>query len=118
MLTPAQPRLLADRHGLPFAQPSQPEVPGTVSRAYFVGDCYALPVATDEDGVDRFAKEARIIPLAREAGVHTPALLAEGLLEGSPPRPYMVLERDLGDNLGTLWRRGREPAVRDEWHRA
>lgn len=110
MLTPAQLRLLADRHGLPLAHLSHPEVPGTVSQVYFFGDRYALRVATDEDGVARFAKEARIIPLAREAGVRTPTLLATGLLEESPPHPYMVLKRDPGDNLGTLGVAPREAA--------
>lgn len=57
-------------------------MPGTVSGVYFFGDSHVLRVAIDENGVARFAKEARIISLAREAGVHTPALLNEGFLDG------------------------------------
>jgi hygromycin-B 7''-O-kinase len=115
MLTSTQLRTVAERHGLPFERMTQPEVPGTVSGVYFFGDSHVLRVATDENGVARFAKEARIIPLAREAGVHTPALLNEGFLDGPSPIPYMMLERDPGDNLGVL---GLEPSATPDAYRA
>ena len=102
MLTPAQLRTIVQEHRLSSEPVTKPEVPGTVNSVYFFGDCHVVRVATEEGGAARLAKEARVIPLAREAGVRTPALMAVGLVDGSPPIPYMVLERDPGDNLGTL----------------
>ncbi len=115
MLYLKQLRTIAEHYALPFERMTQPKVPGAVSSVYFFGDSHVLRVATDENGVARFAKEARIIPLARKAGVHTPALLAQGLLDGSPPIPYMLLERDPGDNLGVL---NLEPRATPDAYRA
>lgn len=101
MLTPDQLRALAQQHRLPLEQLTHPSVPGTVSQVYLF-DRFVLRTATDDEGTSRFDKECRIIPLAREAGVRTPALLARGFVEAAPPIPYMLLERTPGDNLGPL----------------
>jgi len=90
---------IAARHGI--AAGAVRAVPGGVAnQAYLLGDDLFLRIATPGYAED-LHKEAAVIPVARAAGVKTPAVLAyeDGRADGAS---YMIVERLPGKDLAEL----------------
>lgn len=97
MKTPLR-EALASRYGvLPAAIR---EVPGGVAnRAYALGDDLFLRIPRSKSFEQDLLKEAAVIPVARAAGVRTPAIVDLDTTRALVDAPYMVLERVHGADL-------------------
>jgi aminoglycoside phosphotransferase (APT) family kinase protein len=95
MITPAARAELANRYGLHANQIR--EVPGGVAnRAYLLGDDLFLRIPRTPEFERDLRKEVAVIPVARAAGVRTPAIVDYNTLQSANTlqnTPYMVLER-------------------------
>lgn len=101
-LTAEQVRALAERHGLPPLDWPKPAAVGAANTVYFLSNEVVLRVAHSPEGAAAAERERRLLPLATRAGVRTPALVGFGQVPGAPGRPYLLLARVPGENLGTL----------------
>src|SRR5215472_8964636 len=76
---------------------------GITNKLYGLGDHLMLRIPRNHPHIISLAhKEAKVVPAARAAGVHTPAIL---LFDDSCtllPVPYTLYERVLGETLGLL----------------
>ncbi|WP_329385772.1 phosphotransferase family protein [Streptomyces sp. NBC_01716] len=97
----AAPALIAARHGV-AAENVRPMLSGVANRAYRLGPDLVLRVPRTEEFVADLVKEAAVIPVARAAGVRTPALVAFDDSRTVVDVPYMVLERAPGVDLASL----------------
>jgi aminoglycoside phosphotransferase (APT) family kinase protein len=96
-------RAISNRWGLDVTALTEPPLPGVANRVWFLDDRLVLRVANpDPVSTAALHKEAAIIPLARQAGVRTPRLVAFDPSDELLGAPYLLLERVTGDNLGTL----------------
>lgn len=89
------------RHGV-SAEKVRPTVSGVANRAYLLGPDLVLRVPRTEAFVADLVKEAAVIPVARAAGVRTPALVTFDDSRTDADVPYMVLERVPGVDLAEL----------------
>jgi aminoglycoside phosphotransferase (APT) family kinase protein len=83
---------LATRYGVPATE-IRPVPGGVANRAFLLGDDLFLRIPREPAFVHDLRKEAEVIPVARAAGVRTPAIVDfddSGVLIESP---YMVVER-------------------------
>lgn len=92
---------IAARHGVP-AEKVRPTVSGVANRAYLLGPDLVLRVPRTEAFAADLVKEAAVIPVARAAGVRTPALVTFDDSRTEVGVPYMVLERVPGVDLAEL----------------
>ncbi len=99
-LTTEQLQALAERHGVALQRPAPRVRSGQASTVYELNDEVVLRVPHPTTGERTFEAEARILALARAAGVRTPAVLAQERLPWAPGTPYMLMERVRGVNLG------------------
>jgi Ser/Thr protein kinase RdoA (MazF antagonist) len=96
-------RAIVDRHGLDARGFSRLPEAGIFNAIYLLGDDYVLRIPREHPNfVAAARKEAVAVPLARQAGVRTPPILAfdeslELLLV-----PYSIYERVHGETLGLL----------------
>ncbi|BDP41431.1 hypothetical protein DAETH_14000 [Deinococcus aetherius] len=98
-----------------FAPPVSSPLSGGASTVYLLNPEVVLRVPrADLEHSASFERERLVISLARQAGVRTPALLAFGTLPWAPGKPYMLLERVHGVNLGQL---GRPPGELPDTYR-
>ncbi len=89
---------LASRYAIPPA--AIHEVPGGVAnRAYTLGNHLFLRIPRTEEFVQDLLKEAAVIPVARAAGVRTPAIIDLDTTRTLVDAPYMVLEQVRGTDL-------------------
>ncbi|WP_381796694.1 phosphotransferase family protein [Streptomyces niveus] len=75
---------------------------GVANRAYLLGPDLVLRVPRTEAFVADLVKEAAVIPVARAAGVRTPALVTFDASRTDADVPYMVLERAPGVDLAEI----------------
>ncbi|QHY96485.1 Phosphotransferase enzyme family protein [Streptomyces sp. S4.7] len=97
----AAPAAIGARHGVP-AEKVRPMASGVANRAYLLGPDLVLRVPRTEAFVADLVKEAAVIPVARAAGVRTPALVTFDDSRTDADVPYMVLERVPGTDLADL----------------
>jgi hygromycin-B 7''-O-kinase len=100
------------------------EIPGGVANHVFrLGPALILRIPRSSDFIADLHKEVAVIPVARSAGVRTPALVAQGTipLDGTPT-PYVLMDRVQGNDLvthpgPTIWADlGREVALLHQVH--
>jgi len=94
---------IADRYHIPTEDIAPAPAPGAANYVYFLGD--HLVVRIPRGGGARLAelaKEATVIPLARRAGVRTPAVVTYDDSCSVVGVPYLVLERVHGRDLAEL----------------
>lgn len=94
----AAPAVIGARHGVP-AEKVRPMVSGVANRTYLLGQALVLRIPRTEAFVADLVKEAAVIPVARAAGVRTPALVTFDDSRTDADVPYMVLERVPGVDL-------------------
>ncbi|GAA1588436.1 hypothetical protein GCM10009789_47460 [Kribbella sancticallisti] len=100
---------LADRYGVRLE--AVREVPGGVAnRAYLLGDELFLRIPRSPAFERDLRKEAAVIPVARAAGVRTPAIVEFDASRRLLAAPYMVVERVRGRDLV-----GREAPEKSFW---
>ncbi|GAB2567503.1 phosphotransferase family protein [Kribbella endophytica] len=102
-MTPIQTaaQAIAAAHGV---DPSQvTELPGGVANHVFrLGPTLILRIPRSPAFIADLHKEAAVIPIARAAGVRTPAIVAQGTIPlDNIPSPYVVMERVHGHDLVT-----------------
>ena len=108
-------RAISDRWGLGATSLAEPPLPSVANRVWFLGDRLVLRVANPHPpSAAALHKEAAIIPLARQAGVRTPRLVAFDPSDELLGAPYLVLERVTADNLGAL---GQDPQATPDVYR-
>jgi aminoglycoside phosphotransferase (APT) family kinase protein len=97
------PHIIADRHGLRVEGLSRLNNVGIFNAIYVLGSKYVLRVPRDAPPfVAAIRKESIAVPVARAAGVRTPALVAFDDSLDLLPVPYAIYERVHGDTLGLL----------------
>ena len=97
------PRAVAERQGLRVEGLSRLKDVGIFNAIYLLGNDYVLRVPRDAPPfVAAIRKEAIAVPVARAAGVRTPALVAFDDSLELLPVPYAIYERVHGDTLGLL----------------
>src|ERR1044072_2921244 len=74
---------------------------GMVNEVWIAGD-HVLRISLDEEAEDNAALEARIVPIAVDAGVLTPKLVAFDDSKALVDRTFTIYERERGVTLGTL----------------
>lgn len=74
--------------------------PGITNWVYRLGERAVLRVPRLPEYIPDLAREALVVPLARAAGVRTPAVLAYDDTCRVWPVPYLITELVAGDNLG------------------
>ena len=107
-------REISERHGLDAGGFELLPQVGLLNRIYAFGEDFVLRVPRDHPVSAADArKEAVAVPVAREAGVRTPRLLAFDDSLDLLPVPYSIYERVHGETLGLL---DRDPAASpDVW---
>ena len=96
-------RAIAERHGLRVEGLSRLKNVGIFNAIYLLGSEYVLRVPRDAAPfVAAIRKESIAVPVARAAGVRTPALVAFDDSLQLLPVPYAIYERVHGDTLGLL----------------
>lgn len=94
---------MARHHGLPSAPVIRLPDTGIFNAIYLLGDDVVLRVPRRHPLHDRaLYNESIAVPLARRAGVRTPALLVYDDSCTLLPVPYTIYERVPGDTLGHL----------------
>lgn len=94
---------IAARHGLRFEGLEPLEHDGIINSVFALGQDHILRVPRNHPAhADQAVREAAAIPLAVEAGVHTPRLIAFDDSRDILPVPYLVVERVRGTNLESL----------------
>ncbi|ADB30041.1 aminoglycoside phosphotransferase [Kribbella flavida DSM 17836] len=91
---------VARRLGVPTAEVVE-VAGGVANRAFRLGGELILRMPREERFAADLRKEVGVVPLARQAGVRTPAIVAEGVVHGAggPSTPYVVTERVEGNDL-------------------
>lgn len=90
--------VIAARHGV-AAENVRPMLSGVANRTYHLGPDLVLRVPRTEGFAADLVKEAAVIPVARAAGVRTPALVTFDDSRTDADVPYLVLERVPGADL-------------------
>jgi aminoglycoside phosphotransferase (APT) family kinase protein len=94
---------ISERHGLRVADVSRLRDVGIFNAIYLLGSEYVLRVPRDAPPfVSAIRKESVAVPVARAAGVRTPALVAFDDSLEILSVPYAIYERVHGDTLGLL----------------
>ena len=88
----------AHRYGVP-ATAIQPVPGGVANRAFLLGDDFFLRIPREPAFVHDLRKEAEVIPVARAAGLRTPAIVEFDDSCALIDSPYMVVERVRGLDL-------------------
>jgi hygromycin-B 7''-O-kinase len=94
-------RMVARRHGV-TEEPELMPSGGMVNEAWALGSALVLRIIRDPEGDGEAARETMVVPLVRQAGLPTPALVEADLSCDLLPRPYTVYERASGLLLGYL----------------
>ena len=93
-------RGIAETHGLEPSDNFALLGIGQVSAVHTLNNQVVIRVALDDTlPTEIYEQEAKIIGLARALSIRTPAVLGSGTVLG---RPYVLLERVWGQNLGSL----------------
>lgn len=92
---------IARRHGLTAAS-VRPVPSGEANHVFHLGDDLILRIPRNEAFLRELAKEAVVIPAARNAGVRTPSVVAFDDTCSEVNVPYMVLTRAPGTDLARL----------------
>lgn len=101
-VTEAAIAAICARHGLPDGPARQLPSLGLTNTVYLLGEDIILRVPRDHPRfIATVANEAIAAPLARAAGVRTPALLAHDDARDLLPVPYTLYERAPGVTLAT-----------------
>jgi aminoglycoside phosphotransferase (APT) family kinase protein len=96
-------RAIVERHGLEARRFSRLPEAGIFNAIYLLGDDYVLRVPREHPAfVAAARKEAVAVPLARQAGVRTPPIIAFDDSLELLPVPYTIYERVRGETLGLL----------------
>src|SRR5206468_5722961 len=102
-VSPAAVRAIAERHGLPADRLVPLPTTGIINAVYLLGDDLVLRVPRNHPAhVAQARREAGAIPIARVAGVRTPALVAFDDSLDLLPVPYLIVERIHGEPLEAL----------------
>lgn len=104
---------IARKHGL-GGKPSLLPASGMVNEAWAIGDDFILRITREEECDDEAKREAAVVPLAIQAGIRTPELIAVSYEKDIVDRPYTVYRRAAGVLLGAL---DDDPAVYLETYR-
>lgn len=97
-------RRIAARHGITGDIALLPNS-GMVNEAWSVGNCVVRILKDDENSEEALQepkREAAVVPLAREAGIRTPELVAVDFDCDIVPLPYTIYRRAEGALLGHL----------------
>ena len=95
--------VIVERHGLEARRFSRLPKTGIFNAIYLLGDDYVLRVPRQHPAfVAATRKEAVAVPLARQAGVLTPPIVAFDDSLELLPVPYTIYERIRGETLGLL----------------
>jgi hygromycin-B 7''-O-kinase len=90
---------IAGRHGA-TAENVRPITPsGVANHVFLLGDDLVLRIPRTERFLRDLVKEAAVIPVARDAGVNTPDVVAFDASRTEVGVPYMVLTRAPGDRF-------------------
>ncbi|MDX6291043.1 MAG: hypothetical protein QOH50_118 [Kribbellaceae bacterium] len=89
---------LAHQYGVPATE-IRPVPGGVANRAFLLGDDLFLRIPREPAFVHDLRKEAEVIPVARAAGVQTPAIVEFDESCALIDSPYMVVERVRGLDL-------------------
>lgn len=92
---------IAQRHRVPVER-IVPVASGEANRVYLLGDELVLRIPRTVDFVADLCKEARVIPVARRAGIRTPAVITFDDTRSLLDVPYMVVERVRGVDLAQV----------------
>ncbi|MBD0421601.1 aminoglycoside phosphotransferase family protein [Streptomyces sp. TRM S81-3] len=98
---------IAGRHGT-RAEQVRPLPSGVANRVFLLGDNLVLRIPRTKQFLPDLVKEAAVIPVARQAGVRTPEIVAFDDTCSAVDVPYMLLTRAPGADLVRL-----EPATAD-----
>ncbi|CAA9288201.1 MAG: hypothetical protein AVDCRST_MAG26-3896 [uncultured Chloroflexia bacterium] len=102
-ITPGVLQAIADRHGLGTRASTRLPQVGIFNAIYLLGDDVVLRIPRNHPAfVKATRNEAIAVPVARSAGVRTPAILAFDDAHDLLPVPYTVYERVHGETLGRL----------------
>ncbi|HEY7122329.1 MAG TPA: aminoglycoside phosphotransferase family protein [Ktedonobacterales bacterium] len=94
---------LASEHHVSVSQITPLPDIGITNKIYRFGDALILRIPRHHPHIINLArKEARVVPIARAAGVHTPAILLFDDTCDLLPVPYTLYERAPGETLGLL----------------
>ncbi|MFC4009888.1 phosphotransferase family protein [Nonomuraea purpurea] len=93
--------VIAGRHGT-SAEQVRPLPPGVANRVFLLGDDLVLRIPRTERFLPDLVKEAEVIPVALDAGVRTPEVVAFDDSFSVVDVPYMVLARTRGVDLASL----------------
>jgi hygromycin-B 7''-O-kinase len=94
---------IADRYHIPLEDITPAPAPGAANHVYFLGDRLVLRIPRRGGArLAELAKEATVIPAARQAGVRTPAIVTYDDSCSVVSVPYLVLERAPGRDLAAL----------------
>ena len=94
---------LAQFHHISLVQITPLPDVGITNNMYRFGEHLMLRIPRNHPYLfDLLRKEARVVPAARAAGVHTPALVAFDDTCAVLPAPYSLYERVAGETLGLL----------------
>lgn len=94
---------VAEQHGLPPSPITRVPDVGIFNAVYLLGDEFILRVPRRHPAHDQaLYHESIAVPLARLAGVRTPALLVYDDTRTLLPVPYTIYERVQGETLGLL----------------
>ena len=94
---------IADRYHIPLEDIAPAPAPGAANHVYFLGDRLVLRIPRRGGArLAELAKEATVIPAARQAGVRTPAIVTYDDSCSVVSVPYLVLERVPGRDLAAL----------------
>jgi aminoglycoside phosphotransferase (APT) family kinase protein len=94
---------IADRYHIPAEDIVPAPAPGAANFVYFLGDHLVLRIPRGGGSrLAELAKEATVIPVARRAGVHTPAVVTYDDSCSVVGVPYLVVERVPGRDLAAL----------------
>lgn len=92
-------RAVAARYGVAEQDVVPVPVQGQVNWTAYLGDELVVRIPRTSRGSEQLLKEAAVIPVARDAGVPTPALVDVDSTLRLASSPYMVLERVRGTTL-------------------
>ncbi|WP_020577326.1 phosphotransferase family protein [Actinopolymorpha alba] len=94
---------IADRYQIPFEDIALAPAPGSANDVYFLGEHLVLRIPRGAGArYAELAKEATVIPVARRAGVRTPAVATYDDSCTVVGVPYLVVERVRGRDLAAL----------------
>lgn len=93
-------RAIAKHYGVPWSDVAFPPTQGDVNVAAFLGRGLVVRIPRDPSREPDLAKESEVIPVARSAGVTTPAVVEYDASRTLIDVPYMVAERVHAEELG------------------